>query len=296
MILSVSQRTDIVAFYSEWFIQRYRAGYFDVRNPFYPQQVSRIQVEDVDAIFFCTKNPLPILPYLDEITQPIMFHITLTAYKTDIESGVPNKKQTIEAIKKLSNRLGKDHVYVRYDPIFISPTYSISYHVRAFEKLCCLLNGYVEHIIISFLDDYKNVRHHATALKMIDFTEADFKTIGLSFARIGKQYGMTIQTCCEERNLSEYGFLKEDCMSNPIAYQLTGKTYRRWNARNQHCSCVGFVDIGAYNTCKHFCKYCYANYDETQVVANEQAHQPTSSLLVGSLTEADVIKLRRRGR
>ena len=100
MILNVSGRTDIVAFYSDWFINRYREGYVDVRNPFNKKLVSRIYFEDADLILFCTKNPKPILKYLNEITCPIIFHITITPYKKDIEPGVPDKKDVIESVKK----------------------------------------------------------------------------------------------------------------------------------------------------------------------------------------------------
>ena len=64
MILNVSGRTDIVAFYSKWFLQRYKEGFVDVRNPFNPKLVSRISFNDVDAILFCTKNPILILDSL----------------------------------------------------------------------------------------------------------------------------------------------------------------------------------------------------------------------------------------
>ena len=103
MILNVSGRTDIVAFYSKWFMNRYREGFLDVRNPFQPKFVSRIYFEDVDAILFCTKNPIPILKDISEIQKPILFHITLTPYQKDIEPNVPPKGQIIEAIKKISS-------------------------------------------------------------------------------------------------------------------------------------------------------------------------------------------------
>ena len=92
MILNVSGRTDIVAFYSKWFINRYREGYVDVRNPFYPKNVSRIYFDDVDLILFCTKNARPIIPYLSEIKKNIIFHVTLTPYKKDVEPNVKDKK------------------------------------------------------------------------------------------------------------------------------------------------------------------------------------------------------------
>lgn len=155
MILNVSGRTDIVAFYSKWFLNRLKEGYVDVRNPFNPNLVSRINFEDVDLIMFCTKNPIPIIDKLDDIKIPYIFHVTITPYKNDIEPNLPSKSDIIEAVKKISTIIGIENVYVRYDPIFISVKYNIEYHIKAFTKLCSLLKGYVKTIIVSFIDNYK---------------------------------------------------------------------------------------------------------------------------------------------
>ena len=144
MILNVSCRTDIVAFYSDWFINRLKAGYIDVRNPFNQQMVNRIMLNDVDLIFFCTKNPIPIIDKLKYINKKMYFHITLTPYKKDIEPNLPPKKEIINAIKKLSNIIGKDNLVIRYDPIFISDKYNLEYHIKAFDKICELLDGYIK--------------------------------------------------------------------------------------------------------------------------------------------------------
>jgi len=149
----------------------YREGYVDVRNPFNRKLVSRIYFSDVDLILFCTKNPLPILDYLKEIDKPIIFHVTLTPYNLDIEPFVPSKKDIIEAIKKLSEIVGIDNLYVRYDPIFISDKYNTDYHKKAFAKMCSLLDGYVKQIIVSFIDDYKNVRNNIDTLNYKNLKE-----------------------------------------------------------------------------------------------------------------------------
>ena len=253
MILNISGRTDVVAFYSKWLMNRYHEGYVDVRNPFHPKMVSRIFFEDVDAIMFCTKNPIPILKSLKEFTQPILFHVTLTPYQKDIESNVPSKKLIIEAVKELSTIIGKNHLAIRYDPIFLSDKYTLDYHIRAFDRLCFLLQGYVQKIIVSFIDNYQNVRKNEKTLNFREFTEKDYQTIGTAFSESAKKYGMTVQTCFENRNLVEYGFKKGECLSHELAYQLTGKAYKNWTARKeQKCNCVQMVDIGSYNSCKHF--------------------------------------------
>lgn len=295
MILNISGRTDIVAFYSEWFMNRYKEGFVDVRNPFNPKMISRIYFDDVDAIMFCTKNPIPILKHLKEIKKPILFHVTLTSYHKDIEPNVPPKGKLIEAIKELSNIVGIDNLSIRYDPLFISDKYNIEYHKKAFDKLCNLLEGHVKKIIISFIDNYKNVRKNEKNLNFREFTENDYKEIGTSFSNSAKKHGMTVQTCFEDRNLSEYGFTVGECVSHELAYILTGKKYPNWKARKeQKCNCVQMVDIGVYNTCNHMCKYCYANYEEKQVLINMKEHDKNSSLLIGHISEDDIIKIRRR--
>ena len=157
MILNVSGRTDIVAFYTDWFMNRIKEGFFDVRNPFNKKLVSRIYYDSVDAILFCTKNPIPIVDKLKYINKPILFHVTITPYKKDIEPNIPNKKDIINAVKEISKIVGIDNLYIRYDPLFLSDKYNIDYHIKAFNKLCKLLNGYVKHIIISFIDDLVNM-------------------------------------------------------------------------------------------------------------------------------------------
>lgn len=296
MILFVSGRTDIVAFYTNWFMKRYDEGFVDVRNPFNPRLVSRILFDDVDAIFFCTKNPIPIVDKIKDINKPILFHVTLTSYKEDIEVNVRNKSEVIEAIKKISKIIGNENIYVRYDPIFLSDKYTIEYHVKAFDKICDLLDGYVKHIVVSFIDDYKNVRKNMNILKYRELTEEDYKCIGQNFSKSANEHGMTVQTCFEERNLVEYGFIKQDCLSKELASKLTGKTkFNKWKARKEgKCECVEMVDIGVYNSCKHFCKYCYANYNEKIVNENYLFHDDNSSLLIGNIKEDDIIKIRKK--
>lgn len=293
LILNVSGRTDIVAFYTDWFINRYKEGFVDVRNPFNPKLISRISFSDVDAIMFCSKNPMPIIKYLDEIDKPILFHVTLTPYGRDIEPNVPLKGSVINSIKKLSKTLGKENVVVRYDPIFISEKYSLDYHIEMFDDLCKRLDGYIEKIIISFLDEYKNVKKNRKILNYKELTLNDYEKIGKNFSFSSKKHNISVQTCFEDMNLVQYGFEKGECLSHKLAYKMTGKKYPEWKARSGgKCHCVEMVDIGYYNSCKHMCKYCYANYDEKKVNENFLKHNPKSSLLIGELEKDDIIKER----
>lgn len=296
MILTVSERTDIVAFYTPWFLERCKVGYVDVRNPFFKHKVSRIILdkEHVDGIIFCTKNPIPIMSHLQEIPFPFLFQITLTPYGKDIEPFVPSKGLLVKKIKELAQMIGKDKILIRYDPIVLTDTYTISYHIRMFTYLIEQLSSSVSRIIISFVDDKKNFQKNCQVSGMRAIQESEVYIVASAFGKVARQHHLPIQTCAENYNLTAYGFCTDSCISGNLVYKLTGKTkgFRKGNKR-QHCQCIETVDIGAYNTCPHLCKYCYANYEERQVRVNYKRHIISSSLLIGELTPIDEIKIRK---
>ena len=284
MIINASGRTDIVAYYMDWFVNRWNEGYFDVRNPFNPKLVSRIFVSDVDMIVFCTKNPLPLLDTIHLFSVPIQLQVTITGYFKDMEPNVLDKKQVIECIKKLSSYLGKENVCVRYDPILLNSKYNVDYHVRAFNKLCTMLKGYVSKMIVSFVDDYKNVRNNH-----LDYHEPSNEEY-LKLKEEFEKNDIKIISCME--NKYQIGDEKDCCVSIKYAFERTGKLFKGWKARD--CHCVNMVDVGAYNSCLHECKYCYANFDSKQIVSNYKMHDVNSSLLIGQLNLDDQIKIRRK--
>lgn len=298
MILNISGRCDICAFFSKWLINRFQAGFVDVRNPFYPKQVSRILLDEehIDAIVFCTKNPIPLMPHLDAFKKfPYLFHITLTPYRKDMEPNVIDKRILIEKIKELSKSIGSDKVVVRYDPILLNDTYTIEYHLKMFERLCAQLEGFVSVIVTSFLDMKKNTKSYAKQYGLRELDEKEIHTLAKAMGEIATAHNMCIQTCAEPYDLGQYGFKNKECISNEVMYQLTGKVkHYPKNQNRDSCSCLKNVDIGHYNCCPHFCRYCYANYDEKQVRGNMDKHDPNSTMLIGHLEEDDIIKIREK--
>lgn len=284
MIINASGRTDIVAYYMNWFVNRWNEGYFDVRNPFNPKLVSRIFVSDVDMIVFCTKNPLPLLDTIHLFSVPIQLQVTITGYFKDMEPQVPDKGEIIACVQKLSSYLGKENVCVRYDPILLNSKYNVDYHIRAFNKLCTILKGYVSKVIFSFVDDYKNVRNNH-----LDYHEPSNEEY-LKLKETFEKNDMKIVSCME--NEYHIGDEKDCCISIKYAFERTGKFFKEWKARD--CHCVNMVDVGAYNSCLHGCKYCYANFDSKQIVSNYKMHDVNSSLLIGHLNLDDQVKIRRK--
>ena len=147
MIINTGMRTDIPAFYSEWFMNRIRAGFVLVRNPYRPDWITRYELNHdvVDCLAFCTKNPEPMLKHLDELKAYHQYwFVTITPYGRDIEPNVPPKEKVMQDFITLSEKVGVNCVGWRYDPIFIDSTYTLERHIADFEQMCRILSGYTK--------------------------------------------------------------------------------------------------------------------------------------------------------
>lgn len=161
MIISASRRTDIPAFYSDWFMERIREGNLCVRNPMNANQISKINLSSdvVDFIIFWSKNPEPMLSRLSELKgYPYYFQFTLNPYESDIETNLPPLSERIETFHRLSEIAGKERIVWRYDPVLINEKYTVAYHIRQFEKLAGELAGYAEKCMFSYLDFYSKIK------------------------------------------------------------------------------------------------------------------------------------------
>ena len=292
MIINTGQRTDIPAFYAEWFANRLKEGFVCVRNPYNPNQVSRYRLDPavVDVIGFCTKNPAPMFPYMELLKDYGQYwFVTITPYGRDIEPNVPDKHQLIEDFMTLSNIVGINSIGWRFDPVFISERYGEEYHIRAFEQVAAALDGYTETAVISFIDLYPKVRRNFPEVQEV--TKEQRIRLGKEFIRIASAHGMTVKPCAEGDELAAYGADCSGCMrirdyEKAIGMHLNAP--KRKGARAE-CACYLSCDIGAYNTCKHLCRYCYANAEVSEVLAQSRLHDPKSPFLIGSYMDGDVI-------
>lgn len=291
MILSVSRRTDIPAFYAEWFMERLRQKYVLVRNPFNAHSISRIPLspENVDAIVFWTKNSKPIHKYLDEIDElgyKYYFQYTITPYKNDLEEKVQDKKEIVETFKKLSEKIGSEKVILRYDPVILSDNYTIDFHKKAFARLCDLLAPYTKKIIFSFLDDYKKISKNIKQLNIKEISEEEMYIMAEYFADTAKNYNLKIESCAEQIDLGRFGINHGKCIDDELIEKITGYKISagKDNQRNA-CGCIKCIDIGEYNTCMHKCLYCYANINKEAAFKNYKLHDKKSPLLIGYVDE-----------
>ena len=292
MIINTGQRTDIPAFYAEWFANRLKEGFVCVRNPYNPNQVSRYRLDPahVDVIGFCTKNPAPMFPYMDLLRDYGQYwFVTITPYGRDIEPNVPDKHRLLDDFRKLSDIVGIHSIGWRYDPILVSERYTAEYHLHAFEQIAAALDGYTETVVISFIDLYPKVRRNFPEAREVP-REMQL-ALGKKLIEIASKHGMTVKPCAVGDELAAFGADCSGCMQirdYEKAIQSRLQAPKIKGARAE-CACYLSCDIGAYNTCKHLCRYCYANAEPTVVLAQSRLHDPKSPFLIGTYRDDDII-------
>lgn len=296
MIISASRRTDIPAFYSEWFFQRLKDGYVCTRNPMNHHQVSRISLSPdvVDGIVLWTKNPTPMLDRLHLLKDyPYYVQFTLTAYGKDMEAALPSKSNVlIPAFQELSRRIGPDRLLWRYDPMILTPKYTVEYHVRYFEELARRLSGYTRSCVISFVDLYRHLGAISRDMQFLPLGTAQMLALAERLSGIARRYDLSLLTCAEAVDLSRFGIRHGHCIDGALLERIIGQPLALSKDKNQReeCGCMASIDIGMYDSCLNGCKYCYANHSPTAVHKNVQRHDPASPLLYGSIGPDDVVR------
>jgi len=293
MILNTGNRTDIPAFYSEWFCNRMDEGFVFARNPYHPQQVTRylLDPESVDCIAFCTKNPKPMLNKLWKLHSFRQFwSVTITPYGTDIEPYVPPAPEVMTSFCELSEKVGREAVCWRYDPIFITEKYTLGFHIKAFAQMAAELAAHTDTCVISFLDLYEKTKRNFPEGRGV--TREERLTLGKAFAEIGKRYNIEIYTCAEGEELAQFGMNTSGCQSRQVLERAIGLPLEvpKSAMTREGCSCVLGSDIGTYHSCGHGCLYCYANHDRKTVEENMAKHDPVSPFLIGGFMDGDIIK------
>ena len=293
MIVNTGQRTDIPAYYSTWFYNRIRAGEVLVRNPYYPTQVARYRLtpEIVDCLSFCTKNPAPMLPRLQELdAYPQLWYVTITPYGKDIEPHVPDWREVVHSFQELSKHVGTHSIIWRYDPVLLLGGYHVEFHKNTFLAMCRELSGYTDTCVISFIQLYEKTKKNFHEVSTVP---AEIRReLAAYFVKVGQEYGIRIKGCCVDLELAGLGVDVTGCATREVYERALGEALtvpaNEAHARDE-CECLLGYDIGAYNTCLHGCRYCYANYDMELVKNNYRLHDPESLLLIGHLTPADQI-------
>jgi len=324
IIISASRSTDIPAFYAKWFINRLNAGYCVWYNPF-NQKPMYVAFKNAKAVVFWSKNPKPIIPYLHELDERgiyYYFQFTLNDYdKEQFEPNVPIVEKRIETFKELSEKIGKEKVIWRFDPLVMTDKIGVNELLRKVENIGNQLNKYTEKLVFSFADIgnfYKKVENNLKRLNINyqEFTPQTMNEFAKGLTELNKKWNFSLATCAEEMNLEQYEIEHNHCVdaklmkrifakdtdfvyylsygkfpeSNSLFFVETPKKEANLKDKGQRkaCECIISKDIGMYNTCPHFCVYCYANTSKETVEKNRKFYAEDKESIIGGMPDKKI--------
>jgi DNA repair photolyase len=294
MILSVSRRTDIPSFFMKWFIKRLDEGFLLVRNPLFPNKVSRVNLikDEIDFIVFWTKNPGSFFEYVDFFEDYNYYlQVTLNDYPEYIEPNLPSIGKRINDFVELSKRLGSDKLVWRYDPIFYSAEVDQDYHLKHFEKICEHLSSHTDTVMISILDEYPRIKGRIKEIAKTDFLESENRAFLRKLSEVAIRYKIKMLSCAETYDFADLDILPGKCIDDKRIEKITGKrlVVQKDKAQRTECNCIESIDIGSYNTCTHGCTYCYANFSSNSITQNLRRYNEESPILCDTISESDQI-------
>lgn len=294
MIISASRRTDIPAFYSEWFMNRVKEGHVLVPNPFNPKMLSKVRLtpDVVDCFVFWTKNPAPMIGKLDQLKDfKYYFQFTLNPYGKEIEENLPTLERRIDTFKRLSEKIGKEKVIWRYDPILTNPTFNVEFHKEAFAHIASQLKDHTERCMIGFIDHYNHVRKAMQQHSIEPLTLEEIHEMAASFIQT-RPRSMLLDTCTVKVDLRHMGIPSGMCVDKELIERIIGYPISAKKDKNQRevCRCVESIDIGTYDSCLNGCIYCYANTGAAKLHGNVRYHDKSSPKLIGQVRDDEVIK------
>ena len=290
MIISASRRTDIPALYPRWFMERVRAGFCRVPNPFNPKQISDVSLkpDDVDAIVFWTRHARPLfrwLPLLDELGYRYYFQYTITGYGRPVEERSPPLRAAIDTFRALAERLPPGAVVWRYDPILLGEAFPVRMHLERFSFVARQLEQRTTRVVISLVHMYRKTERRLRALfpredELLRNPAADPRAPELlaGLVRVAERHGMKVEACSQEQDWSALGIAPTRCVDGRLLRELFGGEWPRSKDRGQRpqCRCIPSRDIGMVNTCTFGCAYCYATSSQRLAIQNRRAHDERS--------------------
>ena len=293
MIISASRRTDIPAFYSKWFMNRIRAGYCVVPNPFNQSQVSFVSLkpEDVEVIVFWTRNPRPLIPYLNELDRMgyrYYFQFTLMDNPRHLDPKTPPFEKALNTFRYLAKQVGPEKVIWRYDPIFFSTITGTNFHQENYKKISRQIKGDTFRSVVSIVDIYRKVSKRIRELKdrgveTIEPNGKDFADFMNAMVESAIKSDLEIVSCAEAFDLSVYGIKPGKCVDDEYVRKVFGidVAAKKDPSQRKKCGCIVSKDIGMYDSCLYGCCYCYATGSFDRAKINYDSHDPQSPSLIG---------------
>jgi len=283
IVLSASRRTDIPAFYMDWFMSGLEKGSFSIHHPYHRKKfIVPANREKIHSIVFWSKNYDQFIekgyaPSIQAMGYHLYFQFTINTPSKILEPGVPPLSSRLRQIAELGNIVDPKAINWRFDPICRYQIYDKNGNLRLFDNLHDLdiiaqavSKVGIQRCVTSFMNSYKKIHQRLKNLPhfhFIDYTLSEKIKILLQMEQQLKSYGIRLFVCCEKALLEALPegsqIQANSCIpSEFLMNHYGGKVSLRkdYGQRvKQGCQCGVSRDIGDYicQPCLHQCLYCY---------------------------------------
>jgi Domain of unknown function (DUF1848) len=281
IVISASRRTDIPAFYMDWFMTQIQKGTFEVINP-YNRKASLVPAtsDQVHTIVFWSKNFGPFIDggfgsQLLELGYHLFFNFTINSEAALLEPNVPPLSDRLDQLEQLCRIFGAPCVTWRFDPVCFYQTDSgdIRNNLHDFSLIAAQAARFgVTRCITSVMDNYPKIRKRTASMPDFGFVDPPLEAKTKLLLDMNKTLGaknIQLFTCCEKELLARLppnsGIKPSSCIPNRLLVYLYGgglSFKKDLGQRVQNgCGCLVSSDIGSYHLhpCYHDCLFCYAN-------------------------------------
>jgi hypothetical protein len=295
MIISASYKTDIPAFYGDWFINRLDAGRCRMVNP-YGGQVHDVDLRPgaVDGFVFWTRNPGPFQGALAEVRRrglPFVVQMTVTGYPRPLDAATIDGAAAVALMADLARAYGPAAVVWRYDPIVASDMTPPDWHASTFARLARALRGVVDECVVSFVHVYRKTRRNLDAAARVqgfdwrDPDDDEKRSLLAGLAATAADHGITLALCGQPHLLVD-GVAEARCIDARRLATVAGRPLAAAaRAHRKSCRCDASRDIGDYDSCPHGCVYCYAVEGRGRAKSRFADHDPDGELLIPQARE-----------
>lgn len=272
-VISASRRTDIPAFYLNWFMNAIKAGEVEVVNPFYRKnsRIVKLDPDHVQWIVFWSRNYAHFLRQKDFFeSYNLFFHFTILPKSNLEKSGILLEK-ALNQVKQLAENYGPDRIIWRYDPIVYwidNKKIQSNHDLKNFENLCRSISSFgIQRCYFSFVQPYQKyqMRFKKTFPHWRIYTLQlhDQLEILTRMTEVSSKYNMDLYSCCNDSLLSAPGIQKGHCIDGSLLNDLDAleRVSLAKSPSRPDCGCTRSIDIGDYlnQPCHYGCIYCYAN-------------------------------------
>ena len=288
MIVSASYRTDIPAYYADWFRRRLAEGFARVRNPYGGAEYRvGLRPGEADGFAFWTRNVAPFGPALDEVAAlrlPFTVSFTVTNYPRALEAGTIAAETALAQIRALAARFGPRAAVWRYDPIALTSLTPPAWHRENAARLARALRGAADECVVSFVQPYRKsarnldaaARRHGFAWR--DAAAEEKRALIAGLADIVADRGLRLTLCTQPELAGAAPAAR--CIDAARLSDIAGAEIRaRAKGNRPCCLCAQSRDIGAYDTCAQGCAYCYAVSSRAAAQAALKRHDPLAPAL-----------------